>query len=131
MGAAIPSVGSRRPNRIIRMEGDTVIVERAGSPAGTRLLGPIQAAADRVFEGEEIRLNELSVGGNHGFTGAVLQSMPGVQVLQQPDRARLADLWSVAPSDVEAYLQRAESPIEAPNGRKFHVLGTGPGKATY
>ena len=108
-----------------------MIVERAGAPAGSRLLGPIQAAADRVFDGEEIRLNEVSVGGNHGFTGAVLQSMPGVEVLQQPDRARLADLWSDAPSDVEAYLQQAESPIEALNGRQFHLLGIGPGKATY
>ena len=35
------------------------------------------------------------------------------------------------PSDVEVYLQRVKSPIEAPNGRKFHVLGTGPGNATY
>ena len=91
VGAAIPSVGSRRPNRIIGIKGDAAIVERAGSPTGARPLGPIQAAADRVFEGEEIRLDESSVGANHGFIGAVLQSMPGVEVLQHPNRARLAD----------------------------------------
>lgn len=131
VGAAIPSVGSRRSNRIIELKGATVIVERAGSRTGSRPLGPIQAAADRVFEGEEIRLDESSVGANHGFIGAVLQSMPGVEVLQHPNRARLADLWSVVPREVELYLQRVESPIKAPNGRKFHVLGAAPGNATY
>ena len=106
-----------------------MIVERAGAPAGSRLLGPIQAAADRVFDGEEIRLNEVSVGGNHGLTGAVCSPMPASRALQQPDRARLADLWSDAPSDVEAYSATSGEPDQALNGREFHLLGIGPGKA--
>ena len=54
-------------------------------------LAEIHAAVDRVFDGEEVRINPASVGYRSAFFGAVLQSMPGVEVLQKPQRARLAE----------------------------------------
>lgn len=88
----------------------------------------IQAAADRVFDGEEVRLNRGSIGYRSAFVRAVLKSMPGVEVLRNPSRARLVDDAANSRNDVDAFLRRREEPLDDPisSGRRFHVLATPP-----
>jgi 5-methylcytosine-specific restriction enzyme A len=90
VGTVIPTI-SGSPNRVIRVENDSVIVGTDKSPGGEPVpLAEIQAAADRVFDGEEVRIGPGSVAERNAFLGAVLQSMPGVEVLHRPQRIRLA-----------------------------------------
>jgi 5-methylcytosine-specific restriction protein A len=91
VGTVIPTI-SGRPNRVVRLAEDAVSVGTDESPMGEPVpLAEIQAAADRVFDGEEVRISPASVGYRSAFVGAVLQSMPGVEVLQRPQRVRLAE----------------------------------------
>jgi 5-methylcytosine-specific restriction protein A len=115
VGAVIPTF-SASPIRVIRVENDSVIVGTDKSPSGEPVpLAEIQAAADRVFDGEEVRIDPASVGylrasveGEidpapvgylRGFVEAVLMSMPGVEVVPRPWRVRLAERG--APPDPE------------------------------
>jgi len=120
-------------NRIVGIEGNSVIVATHRSPEGAPVpLTEIQAAADRVFDGEEVRMDPVSVGYRSAFVGAVLKSMPDVEVLRDPLRARLVDGAAASRNDVEAFLRARAEPLEDPtSGRRFHVLATPPGSATY
>jgi 5-methylcytosine-specific restriction protein A len=92
VGATLPTI-SGSPNQVIRVESDSVVVGTDKSPIGEPVpLAEIQAAADRVFDGEEVAINTASVGFRSAFVGAVLRSMPGVEVLREPQRARLAKI---------------------------------------
>ena len=92
VGTTIPTA-SGFPNRVIDVTGNRVTVE-TGDPENpgrdTFSLNKVQEAADRVFAGEEVPINTASVGSRSAFVGAVLRSLPGVEVLTDPARARLA-----------------------------------------
>jgi 5-methylcytosine-specific restriction protein A len=89
VGTTIQTI-SGRPNRVVSLQESTVIVATDHSPEGEAVpLADIQAAIDRVFGGEEVRVAPYSVGYRSAFIGAVLRSMQGVEVLQRPLRARL------------------------------------------
>ena len=51
-----------RPNRIVAVDGDNVVVATQRSPEGEPVaLMAVQAAADRVFDGEIVRIDPASV----------------------------------------------------------------------
>jgi hypothetical protein len=81
---------SGRPNRILRIGDDAVLVGTTKSPAGQPVpLSEIQAAADRLDAGEEVVINPASVGYRSAFVGAALKSLPDTEVLEDPQRIRL------------------------------------------
>ena len=132
-GSSIPTITGHR-NRIVGIEGDSVIVATSKSPAGAPVpLIEIQDAVNRVFDGEEVRLDPLSVGYRSAFVGAVLKSIPGVEVLRYPSRARLVDGAAKPRNEVEAFLRRCQEPLRdrISSDRRFHVLATPPGSVTY
>jgi hypothetical protein len=132
IGATIPTI-TGRPNRIVGIEGDNVIVATQRSPEGEPVaLTSVQAAADRVFDGEIVRIDRAVAGfRSSAFVGAVLQSMPDVEVLRNPPRAMLATR-PAGLNDVEVFLRAAGGPLEDPmSGRRFDVVATNPGTVTY
>lgn len=123
VGSGVPTI-SGAPNRVIDVIGDNVIVGTTRSPNGEPVaLADIQAAVDRVFDGEEVRIDPDSVGFRSAFVGAVLQSMPGVEVLHRPQRARLASgtaqrnpAWQYDELvlALDLYLRRGQPPTSDP-----------------
>ena len=80
-----------RPNRVIRVSGDTVWVGTGKSPEGKPVpIEWVQAAADRLFENGEIEISVASVGYRGAFVGAVLATLPDTIIELRPRRIRLA-----------------------------------------
>jgi hypothetical protein len=68
---------SGRPNTVLRLEGDRVIVGTKKSPAGVPVeMRELQDAADRLFMYGEAKINVASVGYRSAFVGAVLAALP-------------------------------------------------------
>jgi hypothetical protein len=87
VGATIPTV-TGRACRIDGVEGDKLIVATQKSSDGEpAALTATQAAADRVFNGGIVQIDPVSVGSRSAVIGAVLQAMPGVEVLRGARRA--------------------------------------------
>lgn len=79
-----------RPNRVLRVSGDTVWVGTGKSPEGKPVkIEWVQAAADRLFEHGEIEISVPSVGYRSAFVGAVLATLPDTIVEVRPRRVRL------------------------------------------
>jgi hypothetical protein len=105
VGATIRTI-TGRPNRIVAVDGDNVVVVTQSSPEGEPVaLIAVQAAADRVFDGEIVRIDPASVEFRSAFVGSALQSMPGVEVLRKPPRARLATRGAGL-NDAEVFLRK-------------------------
>lgn len=132
VGETISTV-TGRPNRIVRVDATSVIVGTQRSPDGEQvLLAEIQAVVDRVFAGEEVRLDPGSVGFRSAFIGAALSSMEAVEVVRKPGRARLRSGFDEPHSEVEAFLRAREETLEDPMlGRRFRIIATPPGEVTY
>lgn len=88
VGGTIYTPTERRPNTVVSLDADTVLVRTADSPAQPVRISEIQAAIDRVWAGEEVLIRPQSVGYRSSFIGAVLDSLPDVEVLGNPPRAR-------------------------------------------
>lgn len=81
-----------RENRVLRVEGDTVIVWTSRSPAGQPVpIAWVQDALDRLERDAEIEISVESVRYRSAFIGAVLLAMPGVERVAgaSPPRLRL------------------------------------------
>ena len=90
LGETVYTLGQRRPNRI-RDQGDDVIVATGKSPGGEPVpIEWIQNALDRLFGEGELLVNVESVGYRSAFIGAVLGTLPGVEVETNPRRVRLS-----------------------------------------
>jgi hypothetical protein len=82
-----------QPNDIVRLEGDRVFVRtaRTRSSAGKPVDVPLlEEGARRLSRDGELRIDPRSVGYRSAFVGAVLGSMPGVQMLRDPARLALS-----------------------------------------
>lgn len=76
-----------KPNRVVSLGDRTVVVATEGNPAGSPVsLALIQDVADRVFAGEEVVFDPQV---RSAFVGAVLLTIPEVEVSADPRRARL------------------------------------------
>jgi hypothetical protein len=80
-----------RPNRILGIEGENVIVAAQRSPEGKPVpLAWVQHAMDQLERDGEIVIDVETVGYRSAFIGAVLRTVPGAVLLPtSPPRIRL------------------------------------------
>jgi hypothetical protein len=81
-----------RQNRILDVQGDTVLVWTTRSPSGQPVpVGWVQDALDRLLDAGEIEISVDSVRYRSAFIGAVLLELPGATVITgtSPPRIRL------------------------------------------
>ena len=89
-GQTIYTLAQRRPNRILAIEGDSVIIATEKSPGGEPVpIEWVQDALDRLFRDGEVLVSVKSVGYRSAFIGAVLGTLREVEVLTRPRRVRL------------------------------------------
>jgi hypothetical protein len=78
-----------RPNTIIGIEGDDVIVGTTKSPNGQPIpLQSVQDAMDQLAEKGELAIEVSTVGYRSAFIGAVLATLPDVVVVEGTRRVR-------------------------------------------
>ena len=91
VGRQIPTM-TGKPNRILQISGDDVVVGTTRSPEGQHVpIEWVQNAMDRLIEERELEINPQSVGYRSAFVGAVLLTLPGVEGAINPRRVRLVD----------------------------------------
>jgi hypothetical protein len=81
-----------RPNRIVEVKADEVLVATTRSPTGQPVrIAWVQGAIDRLESEGEIEISVESVGHRSAFVGAVLRELPGAEVRADasPPRIRL------------------------------------------
>jgi hypothetical protein len=81
-----------RENRVLKVQGDTVLVWTSRSPQGQPVpIAGIQDALDRFERDREIEISVESVGYRSAFVGAVLLELPDASVIAgtSPPRLRL------------------------------------------
>jgi hypothetical protein len=92
VGRSLQTV-SGRENRVLGLDGDSVLVWTTRSPAGQPVpLEWVQEALMRIERDREIEISVDSVRYRSAFVGAVLRELPGAQVVRSvsPPRIRLA-----------------------------------------
>lgn len=81
-----------RVNKVLRVEGDQVIVATEQSPRGQKVpIAWVQEAMDRLERERTIEISVASVKYRSAFIGAVLGELPGAEVdrSKSPPRIRL------------------------------------------
>jgi hypothetical protein len=81
-----------RWNRVLRLEGDQVVVATGRSPAGQEVpIAWVEEAFDRLRREGTIEISVASVRYRSAFVGAVLSQLPGAEVdrAKSPPRIRL------------------------------------------
>jgi len=87
VGQEIKTLTEQRPNRIIRIDGDEVIVGTAKSPEGRRVpIEWLQDAVDLLEREGEIAVDVETLGHRGAFAGAFLATLPGAVVRQTTPR---------------------------------------------
>ena len=67
-----------RPNRVLAVEGDGVVVATSRSPVGQPVpIAWVADAVERLLSGEEVEVSVPSLGYRSAFVGAVLLQSPG------------------------------------------------------
>lgn len=80
-----------RPNTILDVQADSVVVGTSRSPTGTPVpIAWVQDAIDRLFADKEVEISVPSLGYRSAFVGAVLLSIPGTRRGANPARVVLA-----------------------------------------
>ena len=80
-GTEIKTVTDGRSNRILRIEGDEVIVGTAKSPDGRPVpIEWLQDAVDLLIREGEVAVDVETLGHRGAFVGAFLATLPGVVV---------------------------------------------------
>jgi hypothetical protein len=89
VGKTIPTIAGR-PNTILRIAGDDVIVGTRKSPSGQPVpIAWVQDALDRLVRDGEIEISVESVGYRSAFIGAVLAVLPGAVASRKPRSVQL------------------------------------------
>jgi hypothetical protein len=92
VGRTVYTLGSHRPNKILQLDGEHVIVSTEKSPTGEPVpVEWVQAALDRLHGGEEVEVSVSSLGHRSAFVGAILGLVPGAVVDRDPTRVTLRD----------------------------------------
>src|SRR4051812_22666749 len=86
-----------RPNTVLRIDSDNVIVATGRSPGGQPVpIDWVQNGLQRLLEDGEVEVSVPSLGHRSAFIGAVLLKVPGAVLAQTtPARVRLTDASSV------------------------------------
>lgn len=81
-----------RPNRIVCIDGENVIVATSRSPEGKPVpIKAVQAAIEALERDGELLINVKTVGYRSAFIGAVLASMPATRTAVAPFRVTRTD----------------------------------------
>lgn len=90
IGQPIPTV-TGRPNTVLRVEGDSVVVATSRSPTGQPVpIEWVQSGLEQLLETGEIEVSVHSLGHRSSFVGAVLLMLPGAVLIRTvPPRIRL------------------------------------------
>jgi hypothetical protein len=81
IGREVRTLASGRPNRILRIEGDEVIVGTDKSPVGSPVpIQWLQDAVDLLKEQGEVAVDVETLGHRSSFVGAFLATLPGTVV---------------------------------------------------
>lgn len=81
VGQEIHTLTDRRANRILRIEGDEVIVGTGKSPSGQPVpIQWLQDAIDLLVRDGEITVDVETLGHRGAFVGAFLATLPGAVV---------------------------------------------------
>ncbi len=90
LGQPISTV-TGRPNTVLRVEGDIVVVATSRSPTGQPVpIEWVQSGLEQLLETGEIEVSVPSLGHRSSFVGAVLLTLPdAVLVRTTPPRIRL------------------------------------------
>jgi hypothetical protein len=81
-----------KPNKVLAVDGDQVLVATTRSPAGRRVpIAWVQDALDRLLQDGSIEISVDSVKYRSAFIGSVLRQLPGAEVdrSKSPPRIRL------------------------------------------
>jgi hypothetical protein len=80
-----------RPNTVLRVEDDNVVVATSRSPTGRPVpIEWVQSGLDQLLETGEIEVSVPSLGHRSSFVGAVLLTLPGAALIRTtPPRIRL------------------------------------------
>jgi hypothetical protein len=91
VGTTIQTIGpSRRPNRIVAVDGEHVIVGTLNTPAGKCVpIGDVQAAMEMLQRTGDLLIDKKIVGYRSAFIGAALATLPGAVTSNRPLRVRL------------------------------------------
>jgi hypothetical protein len=77
-----------RPNTVLRVEGDNVVVATNRSPTGQPVpIEWVQSGLDQLLERGEIEVSVPSLGHRSSFVGAVLLTLPGAVLIRTTLRA--------------------------------------------
>lgn len=70
-----------RPNKILRVDGDWVVVATTKSPRGQKVpVAWVQEALDRLLTDRAVEISVASVRYRSAFIGAVLSQLPNTEV---------------------------------------------------
>ena len=87
VGAEIRTLTDGRPNRILRIDGDEVIVGTQRSPDGRSVpIQWLQDAVDQLESKGEISVDVETLRYRSAFIGAFLATLPGARVLPTTPR---------------------------------------------
>lgn len=80
-----------RPNTVLRVEGDSVVVATSRSPTGQPVpIEWVQDGLEQLLKTGEIEVSVPSLGHRSSFVGAVLLTLPGAVLIRTvPPRIRL------------------------------------------
>jgi hypothetical protein len=89
VGQEIRTLTGRR-NRVLRIDGDDVLVATDRSPDGQPVpIAWVQQAMDMLERDGEVAIDVATVGYRSAFVGAVLASLPGTTTALAPPRVML------------------------------------------
>jgi hypothetical protein len=81
-----------RPNTVLALEGDNVLVATTRSPAGQAVpIKWVQSALDRLSETGEVEISVESVGYRSAFIGAVLSALNDTDTSPNTMRVKRVD----------------------------------------
>jgi hypothetical protein len=93
VGSDVYTLTKHRPNRVLRIEGDEVVVGTGKSPGGQAVpIEWVQDAIDMLVRDGEVEVTVEALGHRGAFIGAVLATLPGVVV--EPTTPRRVTLGS-------------------------------------
>lgn len=87
VGQTVYTVSQRRPNRILEVDGDAVVVGTEKTPGGEQVpIAMVQEAMDQLSTTGELAVSVKVIGYRSAFVGAVLSSLPGVEIEREPTK---------------------------------------------
>lgn len=90
VGKTIPTL-TGKPNRVLRLDGDRVIVGTTRSPTGQPVdIATVQSAIDKLYAAGELTISKKTVGYRSAFVGAMIRQIPGVRYTTNPRKAWLS-----------------------------------------